>query len=158
VWYSHAVRAAVCGLVGCILFGLTGCGGKGGELSDAEKNLQALAVLWGRYISAHRGQSPPSEAEFKKFIRSTGQADLKGLGFDPNDLDRLFTSPRDNQPYGLAYKVPGTVPGPDGSMPMVIWEKTGVKGKRMVANSLGKIEEIDEAEFANRSSRLPKGK
>jgi hypothetical protein len=135
-----------------------GCGGKGGELSEGEKNIQALSVMWGRHISSNRGQSPPNEAAFKKFIQTTGKDELTGMGLDPNNLDKLFTSPRDNQPYGLAYRMPATTPGADGTMPMVIWEKTGVNGKRMVANSLGKIEEIDDAEFTKRSSGLPKGK
>jgi hypothetical protein len=154
----HPVRAAALALAGAVLVAGVGCSGTEGELTPGEKNLQTLSVMWGRYIQRNRGQSPPNEAEFKKFVKGMSKEELSGMGVDPNDIDKLFTSPRDNQPYGFAYRTPASTPGADGTMPMVIWEQTGVNGKRMVANSLGKIEEIDEAEFSKRSSARPKGK
>jgi len=33
---------------------------------------------------------------------------------------------------------------------MIVWEQKGVGGKHMVADSVGKIEEIDEATFQQR--------
>ena len=60
--------------------------------------------------------------------------------------------------YGVAWKIPSGVPRPDGSTVMVIWEQTGVNGKRYVADAVGHIEEIDEAEFQKRLAAVPKAK
>ena len=66
-------------------------------------------------------------------------------------MDKLFTSPRDNQPFEIAYR--GGASG--GISGLVAWEKTGSGGKRFVADSLGKVEEIDEATFTQRRGSTP---
>jgi len=107
-------------------------------------HLKALAVFYGRYAGSHRGQAPPSEEEFKKFIRSLPSADLSSLKV--SDVDSLFTSPRDNQPYVVKYKIPLPPPGPEGA-PIVAYEQTGAGGQRYVANSLGDVQLVDAARF-----------
>ena len=131
-----------------------GCSPKSKPQSANEKNLQALSVFYGQYISRNKGQTPPNEEAFKKFLKTLNPAQFEAVGLDQGNLDAIFTSPRDNQPYGIAWKLKSTTPGAEGA-PMVIWEQTGVNGKRFVADSLGKIEEIDEAAF---NSRLEKTK
>lgn len=140
--------------IAAICLGMQACTPAPVPQSQSEKNLQALAVFFGRFISQNKGVSPPNEEAFKKFIRGLRPADYENFGVDPNNLDALFTSPRDNQPYGIAWGVRAAMPGPDGAG-MVIWEQTGVNGKRYVADSLGKIEEVDEATW---NQRLPKSK
>jgi hypothetical protein len=148
------VRVLIVGLVGLGGLTLAGCSKSGGQLPDNEAHLKALAILYGRYVSAHRGMGPTDEVDLKKFIQSFPSGDLESLRVDPNDLDKTFTSPRDKQPYGVAYKTRGGSPGGPGGGPMVAWEQTGSGGKRVVADSLGKIEEIDEAEFNKRFAAL----
>lgn len=121
---------------------------------QSEKNLQGLAVFYGRFVSQNKGVGPPNEEAFKKFIRGMRPAEYENFGIDLANLDALFTSPRDNQPYGIAWGMRGAMPGPDGAG-MVIWEQTGVNGKRFVADAVGKIEEVDEATW---NQRLPKSK
>lgn len=122
--------------------------------SPIEKNLKALAVYYGGYTGQNKGVGPPNEEAFKKFIRTRTPPELENFGVDPANLDPLFISPRDNQPYGIAWGLRGAMPGPNGAG-MVIWEQTGVNGKRYVADSIGKIEEVDEATW---TQRLPKSK
>jgi hypothetical protein len=124
-------------------------------MSETEKNLKALTVCYGRFISQNRGKGPPNEAEFKKFIRALPQETLGSVGVDSANVDKLFVSPRDNEPYGIAWNASGGAPGPGGA-PMIIWEQTGVNGKRFVSDFLGKIEEIDEATFKQRLSNVKK--
>ena len=100
------------------------------------KNLQLLASLYGRYISQHRGQAPPDEAALKKFIPTLSAGELTAMGVDASNLDTLFTSPRDGQPYVVRYRQSGTV---------VAYEKEGKNGKRYVAYSNTQVEEVDEA-------------
>src|SRR3712207_8080558 len=52
----------------------------------------------------------------------------------------LFRS-RDNQPLAVVYGTP-----PSGS-DVLVYEKTGVDGKRMVGRSMGSAEEVDESRF-----------
>ena len=152
------VRSLILGLVGIGSVALAGCGGGAGKLPENDAHLKALAIVYGKYMQTHRGVGPTDEAEFKKFIKSFNAGDLEGWRIDANDLDKTFTSPRDKQPYGVAYKTRGGVPGGPGGSQMVAWEHTGSGGKRVVADTLGKVEEIDDAEFNKRLAALGMGK
>ena len=72
--------------------------------------------------------------------------------------EQMFVSPRDKQPYEVAWSVPSGVPKPDGTALMVIWEKIGVNGKRYTGDAVGRVEEIDEATFQKRLAEVPKKK
>jgi len=135
-----------------------GAGKKKKPQSESEKNLQALAVYYGRFMSQNRGQGPPNEEAFKKFVKSRPPAELESFGFNAETVDRMFVSPRDHAPYAIAYKVASGVPRPDGSGVMVIWEQTGVNGKRYAADAVGRIDEIDDATFQQRLAAIPKVK
>lgn len=132
-------------LVELPVLALVGCGAPS-EVPQEEPvvHLKALAVLYGRYVGSHRGQSPPSEAEFKKFIQSLPKTELETLKVA--DVDSLFISPRDNQPYQVQYNIPLPPPGPQGA-PVVAYEQTGSGGERYVATSLGDVQLVDEAKF-----------
>ncbi len=133
-------------------------GGTNFKLNENDQHLKALSVCFGRYVSQHRGQGPPNEAEFRKFLKTLGNEELQSLGIDPNNLDALFVSPRDKQPYGIAWGQASTPPGPDGFVPLRAWEQSGVGGRRVVANGLGKIEEVDEATFNKLQAAAPPSK
>ena len=137
-----------------ICLGTLACTPSAKPQNQSEKNLQALTVFYGKFISQNKGVGPPNEEAFKKFIRAMKPADYENFGIDLSNLDPLFTSPRDNQPYGIAWGLRGAMPGPDGAG-MVIWEQTGVGGQRYVADAVGMIEEVDEATW---NQRLPKSK
>ncbi len=140
-----------------VVFGTSGCSHSDKPMSESEKNLKALAVFYGQYVGQHRGQGPPNEAEFKKYVQSLPAAQLEVFKLDQGSLDQVFISPRDKEPYGVAYKTKSSTPGSSGGG-MVIWEQKGVNGKHFVADSLGKIEEIDEATFNQRLSAVAPSK
>lgn len=150
------VLVRVVGLGACLA--LAGCGDGQRPMTESEKNLKALAVFYGKFSPFNRGQAPPNEAEFKKFIKSRPASELEGFGFNPDTVDQMFISPRDHQPYGIAWKIPSGVPKADGTTVMVIWEQNGVNGKRFVSDAVGQIEEIDDATFQQRLAVIPKGK
>jgi hypothetical protein len=132
-------------LLGLTMLSLAGCGAPT-EVPQEEPvvHLKALAVFYGRYVASHRGQSPPSEAEFKKYVQSLSKTELEALGV--TDVESLFVSPRDGQPYHVQYNIPLPPPGPDGA-PVVAYEQTGEGGERYVATSLGDVQLMDEAKF-----------
>lgn len=117
-------------------------------------NIRALNVFYGRYIGDHRGKPPANLEEFKAWIKKQDPGQFEAFGVDPNNLDALFTSPRDKQPFGFVFSASAMNPGPEGKGSVVIYEQTGAGGMRMVVYSIGRVEEVDEATF----KRLVPGK
>lgn len=143
-------RAASVAVGFCFLFmglAIFGCSASTVQEVPGHDNLQSLSVLYGRYVGSHRGKPPANLDEFKKWIRQLDQASLTQLQVDLGKLDELFVSPRDHQPFGFIFSASAMTPGPDGKGNVVIYEQTGVGGKRMVAYSLARIEEVDEVTF-----------
>jgi hypothetical protein len=152
--------------------GLAACTPSARPPSDTEKHLKTLAILYGRFMNTHRGQAPANEGELKKFIQSLSPEQLDAMGVNASNLDSLFVSPRDSLPYGVAWKpasakasgpagMPGMPPGAGADkavVTMVVWEQKGAGGKHFVADSLGKVEEIDDATFQKRLSEVPSSK
>ncbi|MCA9246100.1 MAG: hypothetical protein KDA42_03265 [Planctomycetales bacterium] len=131
--------------VGILSLGMfAGCGSGASSAETEGSSLKPLAVLYGRYIGQHRGQPPASEAEFKEFIRSFEPPALKSLGV--HDVDQLFVSQRDGQPFVVLYGEKSKALGPAGA-PIVAYEKQGIGGRRFVASESGAVEEMDEEQF-----------
>ena len=124
--------------------GLTGCSSAKPQPVPTEIALQKLSVLYGQYLSSHRGKSPEDQAEFRKYIEGLSETDRQNRGI--SDISQIFLSPRDGQAYVVRYGVKPGVPGPDG-VPWVAHEKEGQGGKRFVAFVTGQIEEVDEPRF-----------
>lgn len=127
-----------------ILTVLFGCEAAPVPQPDAERDLQQLAAFYGRYMAQHRGATPRDDAEFKAFVEKEGQADLAARGIA---LDDLFQSSRDKSPYTIRYGINFPPPDPSGG-PVVAHESTGVDGKRYVVRTVGKLELVDEKQFA----------
>jgi len=100
-------------------------------------HVRLLTNLYG-LATSKLGHVPHDEQEFKKFIaaRSTTAEKLK-IG----SIDELFVSERDGQPLHVVYGTPPT--GSD----VVVYEQTGLDGKRQVGHRIGMVEEVDEAQF-----------
>jgi hypothetical protein len=133
-----------------------GCGGPS-EVPQAESevHLKALAVLYGRFISQNMGRTPANEQQLKTFAQGVPRAELEAMKV--SNVDALFVSPRDNQPYVVKYNVPAGVPGPAGA-PIIAHEQTGVDGKRYVATFLGGVDLLDEAAFQKATAGSPPSK
>ncbi|MFW5693154.1 MAG: hypothetical protein ACOCWL_02965 [Thermoguttaceae bacterium] len=137
--------------VWCLVLGMCvvalGCGRSRRQAAAREESrLKPLAVLYGQFTGRNRGNPPANDAQFKEFIRSHDAEQLASLGVD--DVDELFVSERDGEPYVVLYgdAAQGNPPGPAGA-PVVAYEQEGVRGKRFVASSMGAVEEVDEARF-----------
>jgi len=122
----------------------TGCGSRKKSLAREQSGIKKLALVYGRFLSQHRGRPPANEAEFKKYVQSLSPTDLASFGSD--DSSRIFISNRDDKPYVIIYGKPHGPPGPGGS-PVIAYEQEGKEGTRWVASALGAVEEVDEARF-----------
>jgi hypothetical protein len=126
------------------VFGVSfGCSGNQAAVERETSNLKPLSVLYGKYLSQHRGQAPADEAALKSFAKKLDPKELEALGV--KDIDSLFISARDKKPYTIVYGNNATsAPGEDV---VIAYEQEGLSGKRYVATRLGRIEEVDEARF-----------
>lgn len=128
--------------MGCLL----GCGPDPADLlAEAnDSNVQRLANLYVAYQSRNDWRGPTDEAEFKAFLNGWNPAKLASIGVDSTSIDDLFVSSRDGEPFRIRYGVPGHIMGSDAP---VIFESTGVKGKRMVGFLNMTTREVDDAEY-----------
>ena len=121
-----------------------GCGGGGGAASepDAKVRLTKLLRLYQVYVEKNK-KGPPSEQALREFGQkmSSKERDEYLIG---DDLDSIFTSPRDNQKYTIQYNLKLE---PGGEARAIAWEATGRGGKRYVALTIGYVEEYDDETF-----------
>lgn len=113
--------------------------------------MKALSVLAGQYRGKNRGQSPPNLEALKAFVAKADATTLKALNIEPNQIDSIFVSTRDNKPF-VYRPATGGAPkmGPDGKpvQHVLFYEAEGSGGSRWVAFELGGTELVNEAKFA----------
>lgn len=126
---------------------LQGCGGPDAAdlLAEAnDSNIQRLANVYGAYQSRNDWEGPENEAELKAFLKAWNPQKLKNIGVDPANIDELFVSSRDGEPFKVRYGVPGHIMGSDAP---VVFESTGVDGMRMVGLLNMTTREVDGTEY-----------
>ena len=109
-----------------------------------DTNIQRLANLYQAYQSRHNWRGPQDEEEFKTFLKGWNPEKLARIGVDPKAIDDVFISARDGQPFKIRYGVPGHVLGSDAP---VVFEATGVDGRRMVGFLNMTSREVDAEEY-----------
>lgn len=115
---------------------LTGCG-QSTSADPTYSNLATIAIFYAQYRGQNRGGYPKDEQTLKEFIKATG----KGV----TDVDELFVSERDKQPYVLMFGK-NIIRDADG-VEYVGYESEGMQGKRLVAQAGGFVVEMTEDEF-----------
>jgi hypothetical protein len=110
-----------------------------------QSNLKPLSVFYGQYVGQHRGQLPPNEQEFKKYLQTIKKERLASM--QVKSVDELLVSSRDGKPYVIIYAPPLKSGAEPPSTTVVAYEQEGKGGTRFIARLLGAIEEVDEAKF-----------
>jgi hypothetical protein len=140
--YRTAVAA-----VATLLGGLAGCS-RDKTASDVAamnaSNIQRLANIYAAHQNYKNGRGPNDEAEFRAFIKDFDPTKLTMMKIDPGNLDAVFTSERDGKPFKIRYKVGGG----RGSVDAVVFEQTGKDGTKQVGFTGGKVENADDALYA----------
>lgn len=142
---TSAAHVAICFLAGGFL---AGCG----DSSDPnaaiaavnQQNIQRLANLYFTYQMKHEWHGPPDEQAFKQFLRGYNPDKLTRIGIDPNNIDKLFVSERDGEPFKIRFGVLGSAMG---SSEPVIFEAKGINGQRNVGFLNMVQREVDDAEY-----------
>ncbi|MBA4068220.1 MAG: hypothetical protein C0501_31865 [Isosphaera sp.] len=135
-------RLFAAGLVAAVL-AVPGCGSDDLDSPTAAR-LRAVGNMYLDYAVAKKGQGPDAEGPFKAHIRGKPDQVLAPAGIDRKEVDGLFASDRDGEPFVVLYgrKIAG-VSGTDA--PVVAHEKTGKGGRRLVVFANGKVELADES-------------
>lgn len=134
----------------CLLLIQLGCGGattpEAAMQAANDSNAKRLSNLYLmiQMKSAPKFEGPKDEAEFKATIKETPSETLSPMGVSASDVDSLFVSERDGEPFEIRYGLKGS---PYGSSDPVIFEKTGVDGKRTVAFLNVSAREVDADEY-----------
>jgi len=132
-------------LASCLLV-LVGCSESVSTKISAlnETGIQRLANCYTFYHVKNGYRGPRNEADFREFIASpNNEKGFKRAGIDTSDIDAMFISSRDNQPFRVKYKVPGSSFG--FSAP-IIFETEGVDGEIMVGFGGAKTELMSKEE------------
>jgi hypothetical protein len=133
-------------VLGCISLSLSGClGSKADRLAYQANstNVKRLSNLYNYYQNANAFKGPKNEEDFKNFINSQGKERLERVGVTYTNVDELFVSERDRQPFRIRYGINTRVRGP--AIP-VIFESAGVGGTIQVGFTTGQTEEVDASE------------
>jgi hypothetical protein len=113
-----------------------GCGA-GSKAPDKglTSHIQLLASLYNK-AARDVGRYPKNEQELKETI---GKMDLNLEAMKLSSVDELYVSERDGQPLGIVL--------PPNAKGVIVYEKTGIDGTRLVAFSEGNVQEVDESRF-----------
>lgn len=131
-------------LLVCLLAACPGCGSSSTAAVRPEtSHVRQLTALYAK-ASLKLRRPPKDEHEFKQFLAG---ANVPLDSLHVGSLDELFVSERDGQPLVVQY---GTRKGSD----VVVYEQTGVDGKRLIGHKIGMVEEVDDAAF--QALKIPK--
>jgi hypothetical protein len=135
-------RLLAAALLLAVCCGQPGCRSGGEPEPEAKVRLNRLLRLYQAYVEKNR-KGPPNEQALRAFGQklSAQERDEFLIG---DDLDGIFTSPRDQQPFVVRYNLKLEPGGPTRT---VAWEAVGKDGKRFVALSTLYVEEYDEETF-----------
>lgn len=138
--FTNFFRISFLGTLLTLLSFSIGCSGSGNldvsELTDT--NIEKLYAAISTYMNINQYKGPKDEAELKGFFQSNPRAQtiLGRCGVSLDELDAIFVSERDGEPFTVRYGINGMA---DHAL---VFEKVGVDGKRQIA--LGKVIEADE--------------
>jgi hypothetical protein len=130
--------------VAAICASFVGCGPPtSAPQPDAKVRLTQVLRLYTAYQEKNR-KPPANEQALRDFAQKLTPAEREA-SLLVDDLESIFTSPRDNQKFEIRYNM-RIDPGQNRA---VAWERSGKDGRRFVALTNGYVEEYDEQTFAD---------
>jgi len=137
-----ALVIALCLLLTCLV--VSGCGPSATPppKPDAQDRLGKLYNLVRAYVEKNQ-KGPPNEEALREFGNKLSPED-RSARLIGDDLDSIFTSPRDNKKFVVRYNFKAE----PSQNKAVAWEEVGQNGKHFVALSMGYVVEYDDATLA----------
>ncbi len=108
-------------------------------------SMKRTVNLYSAYQLANGWQGPRDENTLRQYVTDGGLPDksLQWMGIDPKNLDSLFISDRDKKPFKIRWGVTGG----RGVVDAIVFEDTGMDGKKLVAFNGVIVEEEDDAHY-----------
>ena len=128
-----------------VLLATIGCGRTSPDdaiRASNKSNIQRLSNCYAMYQFNNGWQGPKDEASFKEYLNGVRPKILERMGI--TDVDAIFVSERDGQPFKVRYAVNGTA---RGTSEAVVFESEGSGGKKMVGFLNMTQREVDQAEY-----------
>jgi hypothetical protein len=104
-----------------------------------DSRIKQLANLFRFYQATNGWVGPKDESTLRTFVQSAPKKNLDMMGIDPAAFDQLLVSERDGKPFRVRW---GVTIGPLEEQ-AVVFEAEGREGKRLVAFTGAKSEEVD---------------
>jgi uncharacterized protein YceK len=112
------------------------------SMNDA--HIKQLANLYYAYQRSHGWQGPKDEAVLKQFVKTDMDPNkLALMKIDPSKIDDIFISQRDQKPFKIKFSAGG---GPGANVP-VVFEASGVDGKRQVGFTGPMVHDVDSSQY-----------
>jgi hypothetical protein len=125
---------------------VSGCSRKTGPIAKEQTSLSWLGSMYGMYISQNHGKAPKTIDELHKFVEKATTAD-KLARLNVTNVNDLFISPRDNQPFALVSYDKFPAPMGGNANPVVLYEVQGQSGEHAVALLGGGTKTVDDNEL-----------
>src|SRR5262245_30777771 len=135
-------RWRVIAAIGILLVGTElGCesGSSGVTETEGKTRLTRLLRLYQLFVSKKK-KPPASEQELRDMAKQLTPQEREDFLIG-DDLENIFISPRDKEPFVVKYNLKLDPGGPTQG---VAWEAKGKDGKRYIALSIGYVEEYGE--------------
>jgi hypothetical protein len=129
-----------------LVLAFVGCSGDdtADQIAAVNKsNIQRVSNLYAAYQNMKNSSGPKTEAELKEFVKTYDPSKLSAMGVDANNLDAVFVSERDGQPFKVKYGVAGG----RGAVAAVVFEATGKDGRKQVGFTGGTVEDVDDSRY-----------
>ena len=106
-----------------------------------DTRLRKLALLYSTFQVRNNWAGPADENEFRTYINGITDRRLERLEISKSEIDDLFVSERDGQPYRVRWKIAGG----NGIPPRpILFETDGFDGKYMVGFTNGSSQEFSK--------------
>lgn len=109
-----------------------------------DTQIKKLAVLYSTFQARNSWTGPADEAEFRKYIDGVSETRLERLDITKSEVDGLFQSERDGQPYRIRWGIAGG----NGAAPKpILFEADGSQGNYMVGFTNGTSQEFSKEDY-----------
>jgi hypothetical protein len=126
-------------LLSVVLAACAGCLTRDESIKQRETSHVRLLTSLHAMVTARLGRFPRDEQEFKQTIAKLSVS-LEKLKV--GSIDELFISERDGQPFVVVYG------SPPAASDVVVFEQTGLNGRRQIGHRIGMVEEVDDARYS----------
>ncbi len=112
-----------------------------------DSNVKRVAKMYTIFMRKNDWRGPQDKDELKNFIRQQNSDQMRAMGIDPEELDSLFLSERDQQPLKIRWQMEGSPTAPPFA---IVFEPTPEPEQELgyqVGFTGSPARQVDQAEY-----------